>query len=61
MKRVNDGIRMTLHEAEEVMEALSILANLQDYDEIVGCDVWEERKKASRIYWKIDDLLISEK
>ena len=57
MRRVEERIVLTMREAVDLMEALSVLAQMDDFDEIVGYDICKERQKARRIYKQIDDLL----
>lgn len=57
MRRVDERIVLTMREASDLSEVLKLLAEMTDFDEFIGYDVYEERKKASRIYKRLDDLL----
>lgn len=57
MKNVNTGILLTLTEARGVADILRLIAYMGDCDEIVGCDIEDERKSAKRLYNRLNPLL----
>lgn len=57
MKNVNTGILLTPTEARGVADILRLIAYMGDCDEIVGCDIKDERKSAKRLYNRLNPLL----
>ena len=57
MKNVNTGILLTPTEARGVADILRLIAGMEDYDEIVSCDIEDERKSAKRLYNRLNPLL----
>lgn len=57
MKNVNTGILLTPTEARGVADILRLIANMEDYDEITGEDIKDERKSAKRLYNRLNPLL----
>ena len=57
MKNVNKGIILTPTEAREVADILRLITYMEDYDEITGEDIKDERKSAKRLYNRLNPLL----
>lgn len=57
MKNVNTGILLTPTEARDIADILRLIASMGEYDEIVSCDIEDERKSAKRLYNRINPLL----
>jgi len=58
MKNVNTGILLTPTEARGIADILRLIANMEDYDEIISEDIEDERKSAKRLYNRLYPLLL---
>lgn len=59
MKNTSTGILLSPKEAKGVADILRLIAYMDDCEEIVGCDIVNERKTAKRLYNRIQTILIN--